>query len=73
MFVPMRHGGGRRMSIGDNSILGDRRWAGMYGVHADFVARENCKIVCVAAADVMVRGRLRFSRGPGRGILYLFR
>ena len=42
------------MSIGDKSILGDRRWAGLYGVDADFVALDNCKIVAIEAADFLV-------------------
>ncbi len=45
----------RRGSIGDNSILGDHRWGGLFGVDADFVANENCKIACVLSADVRVR------------------
>jgi hypothetical protein len=46
---------GRSGSIGDNSILGDTRWGGLYGVDADFVAAENCKICCVASEGVLVR------------------
>mmetsp|Transcript_59836 Transcript_59836/g.125045 ORF Transcript_59836/g.125045 Transcript_59836/m.125045 type:complete len:351 (+) Transcript_59836:1933-2985(+) len=30
--------------FGENAILGDRRWAGAYGVDADFVAGEHCSI-----------------------------
>ena len=30
--------------MGDNVVLGDTRWAGLYGIEADFVADENCKI-----------------------------
>ncbi len=33
-----------RCSIGDNSVLGDTRWAGVYGVDAEFVADEDCKV-----------------------------
>lgn len=43
-----------RGSIGDNAILGDVRWAGMYGAEADFVANENCKICYVFAKDFKV-------------------
>ncbi len=52
-----RPGAGRtgRGSIGDNSVLGDPRWAGMYGVDADFVAEENCRICCISAAFIRVR------------------
>jgi len=37
-------------SIGDNAVLGDPRWAGAYGVDADYVADQNCKI-CVFHTD----------------------
>ena len=42
-------------SIGDNSILGDTRWSGLYGIDADFVANENCKICYIRAKDILVR------------------
>ncbi len=32
-------------TIGANTILGDERWAGAYGVEADFWAYDNCKVV----------------------------
>lgn len=51
MPIPLRRG-----SIGDNSILGDARWGGMYGIDADFVADENCKICCFTAEHILVRG-----------------
>ena len=41
----------RRCSIGDNSLLGDGRWAGLYGIDADFVAEENSKAVILLASD----------------------
>ena len=28
-----------RSSIGDNSVLGDPRWGGLYGIESDFVAQ----------------------------------
>jgi hypothetical protein len=43
-----------RASIGDNSILGDPRWAGKYGVEAEFVVEENCKTVVITAKDIKV-------------------
>ncbi len=33
-----------RGSLGDHSIMGDRRWAGAYGVDLDYVAVDNCKV-----------------------------
>jgi hypothetical protein len=44
-----------RGSFGDNSILGDTRWGGLFGVDTDFVANENCKICCISAQHVAVR------------------
>ena len=41
--------------MGDNVVLGDTRWAGLYGIEADFVADENCKICYFTAADLLVR------------------
>ena len=41
-------------SIGDNAILGDPRWAGAYGVDADYVADENSKICVFLTEDVKV-------------------
>lgn len=52
-------------SIGANSLLGDPRWAGLYGVEADFVAQEHCKICCIGAESVQVRsGRRRDHQQP---------
>ena len=35
-------------------MLGDPRWAGAFGIHADFVAVDNCFLTCIATADIMV-------------------
>ena len=35
-------------------MLGDRRWGGLYGIDADFVAEENSKAVLVLASDFQV-------------------
>ena len=32
------------MSIGDNSLLGDDRWAGLFGIDAEFVAIDDVKV-----------------------------
>jgi hypothetical protein len=45
----------RRSSIGSNCIFGDTRWGGYYGIEAEFVAADNCKIVAFDAEDVKVR------------------
>ena len=40
--------------FGDTAILGDRRWAGAYGVDADFVAGEHCSIARIRTQDIQV-------------------
>jgi hypothetical protein len=32
------------MSIGDNSLLGDVRWGGLFGIDAEFIAAEDVKV-----------------------------
>ncbi len=29
--------------FGESALVGDTRWAGSYGVNADFIARDNCR------------------------------
>jgi hypothetical protein len=43
-----------RDSFGDNALLGDSRWAGVFGVDsdADLAVREDCKVVRVAVLRV---------------------
>ena len=36
-------------------MVGDERWAGSYGVDADFVARDNCSVMWADLLDVKVR------------------
>ena len=43
-----------RASLGDNSILGDHRWGGVYGTEVELVAEENCKMCFVLAKDINV-------------------
>mmetsp|Transcript_64592 Transcript_64592/g.173106 ORF Transcript_64592/g.173106 Transcript_64592/m.173106 type:complete len:291 (-) Transcript_64592:254-1126(-) len=38
--------------IGDCGILGDRRWAGSYGIVADFIALRHCSLLCVPNGDI---------------------
>ena len=33
-----------RVSIGDNSILGDQRWGGLFGIEAEFIALDDVKV-----------------------------
>ncbi len=45
----------RRDSIGGASVVGDYRWAGAFGVQADFVARSHCSVEIIKTEDIMVR------------------
>ena len=49
-------------------MLGDPRWAGIYGVDADYVADENCKI-CVFLTDDM---RVCFTKIVSTPVFCLF-
>ena len=44
----------QRDVFGDTSILGDPRWAGSYGIEADFIAGEQCSIGRISTADIQV-------------------
>ena len=46
---------GSRDVVGDCSILGDLRWAGAWGINADFAARTACSVMSIATADILVR------------------
>ncbi len=35
-------------------MVGDRRWAGAYGVQADFVAMSHCSVEYIKTEDIMV-------------------
>ena len=41
--------------IGSDVVIGDTRWAGAWGLRADFIAKTTCSILFVAVGDVMVR------------------
>jgi hypothetical protein len=40
--------------FGDTAILGDRRWAGAYGIDADFIAGEHCSIARIHKTHIQV-------------------
>jgi hypothetical protein len=44
-----------RATIGANSMLGDKRWAGTYGVDADYWAEDNCRVLYILTSDILVR------------------
>ena len=37
-------------------VVGDMRWAGTFGVNADFVARSHCSVELITANAVSVSG-----------------
>jgi hypothetical protein len=43
-----------RATIGANSVLGDKRWAGAYGIEADYRAEDNCKVLYLLTSDILV-------------------
>ena len=44
----------RSDSIGGGSVIDDLRWAGAFGVQADFVARSHCSVEIIKTEDIMV-------------------
>ena len=47
-----------RDAIGDNCMVGDTRWGGVWGVDVDFTALENCKL-CTFGQEVILVCRAR--------------
>ncbi len=45
---------GLRDHLGDCIVVGDTRWAGSYGIDADFVAREHCAVLFIKKEDIQV-------------------
>jgi hypothetical protein len=41
-------------SIGSSCVLGDDRWAGTYGVSADYIALTHCSVEYIALEDIRV-------------------
>mmetsp|Transcript_4186 Transcript_4186/g.9300 ORF Transcript_4186/g.9300 Transcript_4186/m.9300 type:complete len:326 (-) Transcript_4186:200-1177(-) len=44
---------GPRDTFGETSILYDSRWGGLWGVHANFVAMTDCKVISVSTTEVL--------------------
>ena len=40
--------------FGETAILGDRRWAGAYGIDADFIAGDHCAIAQIHTRHIQV-------------------
>ena len=40
--------------IGGTTVVNDLRWAGSYGVQADFIARSHCSVEIIKTEDIMV-------------------
>jgi hypothetical protein len=45
-----------RDSVGDCAVAGDHRWAGIFGVNVDFVARSHCSVALITVEDIQVMG-----------------
>ena len=43
-----------REGFGDASVVGDPRWAGGYGINADFIAMENSHVAFLKTQDILV-------------------
>jgi hypothetical protein len=43
-----------RDSFGGGTLVGDMRWAGAYGIQADFVALSHCSIEIIKTTDIQV-------------------
>ena len=50
-----------RDSIGSSCVIGDFRWAGIYGVQADFIAKSHCSVefITTKAINVHLQKRAR--------------
>ena len=40
--------------VGDCILVGDKRWAGSWGIDADFSASTACSIMCIRSSDILV-------------------
>ncbi len=40
--------------VGESSVVGDTRWAGSWGIQADFTAKTACSIMAINVADIQV-------------------
>ncbi len=43
-----------RNVVGDCHLLGDQRWAGAWGIDADFSARTACSVMRISSSDILV-------------------
>lgn len=43
-----------RDSIGSSAVIGDERWAGAYGVEADFIALTHCSVEFIPTESINV-------------------
>jgi hypothetical protein len=53
-FVCNNNSFGLSDSIGSSTIVGDKRWAGAYGVVADFIASSHCSVEYISKEAVQV-------------------
>ncbi len=43
-----------RDHLGDCVVIGDERWAGSYGMDADFVAQDHSSVLFIKTRDIKV-------------------
>ncbi len=48
-------------SVGGNSVVGDERWTGSFGVNVDLVARSHCSVAIIAKQDILVMPSVHFA------------
>ena len=61
-----------RDSIGGSSVVGDLRWAGMYGTNVDFVARSHCSMEIILLHDIEVSKHSKHTLFFSCGFKFLF-
>jgi hypothetical protein len=45
--------------VGDCNVVGDSRWAGAWGIDADFSARTACSLMSIRSSDILVSWVIR--------------
>ena len=62
-----------RDSLGDGTMVGDRRWAGAYGVDADLIARSHCAVEFIRTEDIEATILpVRSLLGPSVKVIFAF-
>ena len=54
-----------RNVMGECHLVGDQRWAGAWGINADFTARTACSIMSISSTDILVGWSLGVKEDDG--------